>query len=109
MAQHTDSVKVDRWKSHRAPEMAVLREQLVTEGYKPRVWSDMPGTYYPKHEHSFGEVRWVVSGSMTFEFQEDESEIVLMPGDRIWIPAYCIHSATTGCDGETVYLFAYSD
>jgi len=104
------SIAVKRWDQADPPTIETLRDRLRAEGYKPKLWCDPPGTYYPRHEHTFEEVRWVVTGSMTFRFWPDgaeEDEIVAAAGDRVEIPAYVSHSATTSADMNTTYLFAY--
>ena len=104
------AVKLTHWHRTAPPTLQDLHDRLEAEGYKPKAWCDPPATYYPRHEHTAAEIRWIVTGGMTFQFgvkEAQQGEITLVAGDRLEVPAGTIHSATTGADMDTTYLFAY--
>jgi len=105
-----NTVKLTHWRETEPPTLQELHERLEAEGYKPKAWCDPPATYYPRHEHTSTEIRWIIAGSMTFLFGAKETrqeEVTLAAGDRLEVPPGIIHSATTGADMDTTYLFAY--
>ena len=43
--------KVERWTNLYAPNSAMLRHILVSEGFRVFQWSDMPEAVYVNHKH----------------------------------------------------------
>ncbi len=77
---------------------AALRAQLNREGLTTQRWSNGPCAVYALHEHPYGKVLLVVSGSLTFTVAGGRV-VPMEPGDRLDLPARTAHSALVGPDG----------
>ena len=79
---------------------AELSAQLAHEGLTPSRWSNGPHAVYGMHDHSYGKVLVVASGSMTFTIRGGPTRVVAMKaGDRLALPPHTPHSAAVGPDG----------
>lgn len=77
---------------------AALSAQLVREGLRPTRWSNAPDVIYGEHEHPYGKVLVVASGSITFTV-EGRGAIAIRVGDRLEIPPGTRHRALVGPEG----------
>ena len=76
------------------------RAQLAHEGLSVERWSNGPGAIYQTHEHPYGKVLVVSSGSITFTVLDGVARLVtLQPGDRLELPPRTPHSAVVGPEG----------
>lgn len=80
------------------PTEAQLRDRLAREGLQPERWSNDAHAVYAPHEHPYGKVLMVVSGSITFTV-DGAGAVAMHPGDRLDLPARTPHSAVVGPDG----------
>ena len=77
-----------------------LTAQLAREGLAATRWSNGPHAVYGAHDHLYGKVLYVVSGSITFTIEGARARTVPMqPGDRLDLPAHTPHGAVVGPDG----------
>jgi quercetin dioxygenase-like cupin family protein len=95
--------RVERWEKDYAPNAAMLRQIMISEGYKVYQWSDHPSTVYPVHKHDNEQSHWIISGSLELTV-ENVGTFVLNPGDRDFMPAGTYHSARVIGDEPVVYL-----
>ena len=95
---------VSRWDKNREPSLFEIKEELKKEGLASYLYQDGIGAYYPTHTHPYDEIRWVVSGSVTFGVEGEE--VTLYPGDRLDIPANTPHYARMSDQTPTTYLCA---
>lgn len=87
---------------------AQLHDQLVNEGLHPTHWSNDPQFVYGVHDHPYGKVLVVVSGSVTFTINGGTRVVRMQPGDRLTLDPRTPHSAVVGPDG-VVCLEAHTD
>ena len=78
---------------------AQLSEQLMREGLSPTRWSNGPHAVYGVHDHPYGKVLVVESGSITFTIDGGKRIVTLKRGDRLTLPPRTPHSALVGSDG----------
>jgi len=78
---------------------AQLHDQLVSEGLRPERWSNAPHFKYGVHDHPYGKVLVVVSGSITFTINGGTRVVRMQPGDRLALDPRTPHSAVVGPDG----------
>ena len=76
-----------------------VRDQLAREGLDAERWSNGPGTVYEVHDHPYGKVLIVASGSITFTIDHGERVVSMTPGDRLFLPPRTPHSAQAGPEG----------
>lgn len=95
--------RIERWKEVYAPNPAMLRLQLVNEGYRVFQWSDQPNCFYASHAHSETQSHWIVSGQLEINV-EFVGRFVLGPGDRDFMPANAYHTAKVLGTEPVVYL-----
>ncbi len=95
--------RVERWNQNAAPNPAMLRHILVSEGYTVFQWGDSPGSIHPMHKHDSDQSHWVVSGSIEFNI-ERYGTVILEAGDRDFMPAGTYHSAKVLGDDHVIYL-----
>lgn len=95
--------RVEKWTAFHTPNSAMLRHQLVVEGYDVFQWSDQPGMVYGLHKHDRAQSHWVISGSLELSVQ-DFGDFVLEAGDRDFMPAGTYHSARVVSDEPVLYL-----
>ncbi|MBS1795172.1 MAG: cupin domain-containing protein [Acidobacteria bacterium] len=95
--------RVERWNAPHAPNAAMLRHILVTEGYRVYQWSDLPEAIYVNHKHGTDQSHWIVSGALELTI-ERVGTFVLEAGDRDFMPADTYHSARVVSEEPVVYL-----
>ena len=76
-----------------------LHDQLVSEGLRPTRWINDPQYVYGVHDHPYGKVLVVVSGSITFSIDGGKRVVPMRPGDRLTLDPRAPHSAVVGPDG----------
>ena len=76
-----------------------LREQLARQGLRPIRWSNGPDAVYGEHQHPYGKVLLVASGSITLRINGGARVVTLKRGDRLDLPPQTPHSAVVGADG----------
>ena len=96
------SIQVERWSEPTPPEAPVLKERLQSEGYSVFQWSDPAGTKYGPHAHAEDQSHWIVSGEL--ELRVGHEVYTLRPGDRDFLPANTMHSASVPGQGPVTYL-----
>ena len=89
------------------PTEAQLHDDLVREGLRPTRWANDPKFAYGAHDHPYGKVLVVVSGSITFTIG-GERVVHMRSGDRLTVPPRTPHSALVGSEG-VVCLEAHVD
>lgn len=70
-----------------------------SEGLNPYRWGNSPGDRYPVHEHRYHKVLFCLTGSITFNIAE--TDVVLLPGDRLDLDPRTQHGAVVGPKGVT--------
>lgn len=95
--------RVERWKEPYPPNPAMLRLELVGEGYDVFQWADRPNTSYGSHKHPQAQSHWIVSGNLEIVV-ERVGRYVLGPGDRDFMPADTYHTARVLGNEPVVYL-----
>ena len=98
------SIQVDRWSETGAPEADKLKAHLVEEGYSVFQWSDAPGTRYGPHAHPEDQSDWILSGEL--ELRVGHEIYTLRAGDRDYLPANTVHSASVPRTGVTYLIGA---
>ena len=76
-----------------------LRDALEREGLHPTRWANDPQFVYGVHDHPYGKVLVVVSGSITFTVDGGKQVVSMSPGDRLTLPPRTPHSAVVGDEG----------
>ncbi len=94
---------IERWPHPYPPNPAMLRYELVREGYTVFQWCDGPGKSYGGHSHPEEQSHWIVSGSMEITI-ENGGRFVLEAGDRDFVPANERHSAKVAGEHSVLYL-----
>jgi len=95
-------IQVERWAEEKAPDAADLRQRLQAEGYSVFQWTDAPGTKYGPHAHAEDQSHWIISGAL--ELRVGHETYTLRAGDRDFLSANTIHSASVPGDEQLVYL-----
>lgn len=85
-----------------------LKRQLAEEGLSAERWSNGPHAIYAAHEHPYGKILLVASGSIVFTLGAEGREVPMKAGDRLKLPPRTIHSAVVGPEG-VVCLEAHID
>ena len=80
----------------------VLRQRLANEGFSAFCWSDAPGAHYEEHAHDHDECIWLIAGKI--QFAASGRDLVLLPGDRLMLPAGTRHTADAGPNGATYLI-----
>ena len=81
------------------PTESQLRDTLEREGLRPTSWANNPKFVYGVHDHPYGKVLVVVSGSITFSIDGGKRVVPMQPGDRLTLPPRTPHSAIVGDEG----------
>lgn len=92
-------IQVEKWPYSRKPTEPELRQLMYEEKLEPYRWANQPHDVYAAHVHDYTKVIYVVSGSITFGFPIEGAPTILMPGDRLELPAGVRHNAAVGPDG----------
>lgn len=98
-----ENYRIERWTQIHAPNSAMMRHILVTEGYRVFQWSDQPEAVYVNHKHPTDQSHWIVSGALELTI-ERVGTFVLEAGDRDFMPANTYHSARVVSEEPVVYL-----
>lgn len=96
------SIEVERWSGQTAPDGTELKTKLIGEGYNVFLWTDEPGTKYGPHAHAEDQSHWILSGQL--ELRIGYETYTLRPGDRDFLPANTMHSASVPGDEPVTYL-----
>ena len=96
------NIQVDRWSESTLPDAEVLKTLLRDEGYSVFQWSDEPGTRYGPHAHPEDQSHWILSGEL--ELRVGHETYTLRAGDRDFLPANTMHSASVAGDEAVTYL-----
>jgi quercetin dioxygenase-like cupin family protein len=96
------SIEVERWSDQTPPDAQELKTRLSSEGYSVFQWSDAPGTRYGPHAHGEDQSHWILSGEL--ELRVGYEIYTLGPGDRDFLPANTMHSASVPGDKPVTYL-----
>ena len=96
------SIEIERWAEEALPDAAQLRARLEDEGYSVFQWTDAPGTKYGPHAHPEDQSHWILSGVL--ELRAGHETYTLRAGDRDYLPANTMHSASVPGDEPVTYL-----
>jgi quercetin dioxygenase-like cupin family protein len=96
------SIEVERWNGEGQPDAARLKQVLQSEGYSVFQWTDAPGTRYGPHAHAEDQSHWIISGAL--ELRIGHETYTLGAGDRDFLSANTIHSASVRGEEAVVYL-----
>lgn len=81
------------------PDESDLSLQMKREGLRPARWSNGPDAVYGLHDHPYGKIVVVESGSITFTIEPGQRVIAMKRGDRLEVPPRTPHSAVVGSEG----------
>lgn len=95
-------IEIERWNGALVLNAEDLKTRLSSEGYSVRQWIDSPGTKYGPHSHDEDQSHWILSGEL--ELRVGYEVYTLRPGDRDFLPANTMHSATVPGDKPVTYL-----
>ncbi|HEX8250656.1 MAG TPA: cupin domain-containing protein [Pyrinomonadaceae bacterium] len=95
--------RIERWRQPFAPNPAMLRRVLESEGYAVFQWCDQPQAIYGLHKHGEEQSHWIVSGKLELMI-EAVGTFVLAAGDRDFMPAHTYHTARVISEEAVVYL-----
>jgi quercetin dioxygenase-like cupin family protein len=94
-------IEIERWNPQMDLDVQDLKSRL-SDGYSVRQWSDPAGTKYGPHSHDEDQSHWILSGEL--ELRVGYEVYTLHPGDRDFLPANTMHSATVPGDQPVIYL-----
>ncbi len=95
-------MQIERWANDKTPDASDLKRQMQSEGYSVFQWSDAPGTRYGPHAHAEDQSHWILSGEL--ELTVGHETYRLRAGDRDFLPANTIHSASVPGRAAVVYI-----
>lgn len=95
--------RIQKWNQGSAPNSAMMRLTLESEGYRVFQWSDLPEMAYALHKHAEDQSHWIISGALELTV-ERLGTYVLETGDRDFLPANTYHSARVIGEEPVVYL-----
>lgn len=95
--------RFEKWSEIYAPNPAMLRYVLASEGYKVFQWCDLPERSYAQHKHDEDQTHWIISGALELTI-ENYGVVVLEAGDRDFMPAGTYHSARVIGEESVMYL-----
>ncbi|MDQ3799625.1 MAG: cupin domain-containing protein [Acidobacteriota bacterium] len=95
--------RIERWRQVYAPNPAMLRHIMESEGYTVFQWSDRPDAVHGLHKHGEEQSHWIVSGKLELMI-EAVGTFVLEAGDRDFMPAHTYHTARVLSEEAVVYL-----
>ena len=96
------NIEIEHWGENSPPNAAELRQLLQDEGYSVFQWTDAPGTKYGPHAHAEDQSHWILSGEL--ELRVGHETYKLRAGDRDYLPANTMHSASVRGDEPVTYL-----
>jgi quercetin dioxygenase-like cupin family protein len=97
------SYRIEKWTQMTAPNPAMLRYILVSEGYQVFQWCDQPNAVYGDHKHDKDQSHWIISGALELTV-ERVGTFILEAGDRDFMPANTYHSARVVSEESVMYL-----
>lgn len=98
----TQDPQIVRWDKPTPLTQEEAEARLHQEGYESYCWHDVSGSGYPRHKHQFDECLWILKGEI--EFTIAEKSYLLGKGDRIYLPANLIHSASVRDRSGVTYV-----
>jgi quercetin dioxygenase-like cupin family protein len=96
------SIQIEKWSEENQPDAGDLKQRLQSEGYSVFQWSDAPGTKYGPHAHAEDQSHWIISGEL--ELRVGHETYTLRAGDRDYLPANTMHSASVCGNEPLIYL-----
>ena len=81
------------------PDESELYRQMRQEGLRPARWSNGPDAVYGLHDHPYGKIVVIESGSITFTIEPGKRIVAMKRGDRLEVPPHTSHSAVVGSEG----------
>jgi|SRR6185436_11924736 quercetin dioxygenase-like cupin family protein len=96
------NIQVERWNEETTPDVNDLKGRLQSEGYSVFQWTDAAGTKYGPHAHAEDQSHWILSGVL--DLRVGHETYSLKAGDRDFLPANTIHSASVPRDNPVTYL-----
>ena len=96
------NIEVERWSELSPPDPQELKQRLLDEGYSVFLWTDPPGTTYGEHAHEEDQSHWIISGEL--RMQVGYEDYTLRVGDRDFLPAHTLHSASVPNTAPVTYL-----
>ena len=100
------NLKLEHWDPERDGPLSeqAMRRKLERQGYHVTRYVYPPGTIFPEHSHPIDKIDGVLSGRfrMTLAF----AEVILKPGDCLFVPREAVHSAAVVGDEPVVSLDA---
>jgi quercetin dioxygenase-like cupin family protein len=96
------NIEVEHWGEDTPPNSTQLRARLEAEGYSVFEWTDAPGTKYGPHSHPEDQSHWILSGEL--ELRVGHETYTLRTGDRDYLPANTMHSASVPGAEPVTYL-----
>lgn len=98
-------IRIEKWSHQEEPEEDQMKTILRNQEFQDvHTFSDQSGAYYADHQHNYVEVRWLVSGEVTFGV--NGHRYTLQPGDRLDMPAHTVHDASIHPEKGAVYICA---
>lgn len=99
-------MRVEHWSEQTDGPLSetAMREKLAAEGYAVYSHTYSPGTYFEPHTHGMDKVTGVLSGR--FRMCMCGREVILGPGDMLFVPADEVHEAEVVGDEAVVSLDA---
>lgn len=99
----TEFFRVEKWNAAHAPNAAMLRHLLASDGYTVFQWTNLPGQMFGMRKHEPELCHWVISGSVEIVLK-DGGSYVLGAGDRSFMPAETYHTFRVLGEETLLYL-----
>src|SRR5699024_5776065 len=96
---NSKTVIVTPWTSLKPVSEAGVRRLIAGEGLSAYGWSNAAGDTYVAHAHDYNKVIYVVQGTITFGLTDQNEQVTLAAGDRLYLPAGIRHDARIGPRG----------
>ena len=86
-------MRIERWNpEHDGPlTESAMRQKLEGLGYAVHGYTYTPGMRFEEHTHAVDKIDGVVYGR--FRVEMDGEDVVLEPGDMVWVPKGTKHAA----------------
>ena len=100
------NLKLEHWDPKRDGPLSeqAMRRKLEQQGYDVSRYVYPPGTVFPEHTHAIDKIDGVLSGR--FRMTLASAEVILEPGDCLFVPREAVHSAAVVGDEPVVSLDA---
>lgn len=95
--------RIERWKEVFPPNPAMLRLQMVNEGYQVFNWADRQGMQHGSYRKPMANSHWVISGNLEIVIERGGRH-VLGPGDRDFLPPNTYHTKRVLGIEPVIYL-----